>query len=73
LRPAWAKSSQDPISTNNWEKWGAPVIPTTQVAEIRRITVPDQPRKKVHETYLNRETWVWWHIPVTPVMARSKK
>jgi hypothetical protein len=27
LRPAQAKSFQDPISTNSWAQWHAPVIP----------------------------------------------
>jgi hypothetical protein len=26
LRPAWAKSLQDPISTNSWTPWLTPVI-----------------------------------------------
>jgi hypothetical protein len=27
LKPAQAKSSQDPISTNRWVQWNKPVIP----------------------------------------------
>jgi hypothetical protein len=46
LRPTSSKSTQDPISTNSWGQWQAPVISAMHEAEIRRVEVPGQPRQK---------------------------
>jgi hypothetical protein len=36
------------------------------------ITVPGQLRqKKFRRPHLNRESWVWWHKPVTLATAKS--
>jgi hypothetical protein len=34
----------------HWELWLTPIIPATQEAGIRRISVPNQSRQTVHET-----------------------
>jgi hypothetical protein len=50
-----------------------PVILVTWEVEIRRVTVPDQPEQKVHETpTISTEKVVWWHTSVVPATARSK-
>jgi hypothetical protein len=36
LRAAWAKSSQDPISTNDWAQWPMPVILAMQGSTSRK-------------------------------------
>jgi hypothetical protein len=40
------KVCKTPISTSNWAQWHAPVIPAVWEAELRRITIPGQPRQK---------------------------
>jgi hypothetical protein len=43
--------------------WLTPVIPATQEAEIRRITVQSQPRAIVHETLSQKKPFTkkgWW-------------
>jgi hypothetical protein len=37
LRPAWAKSSQDPISTNGWVWWFMPAILATWESTNRKV------------------------------------
>jgi hypothetical protein len=43
LKPARAKSSQDPISTNSWTWWLMPVIPGTQGNINRKTMVQADP------------------------------
>jgi hypothetical protein len=42
--------------------WYIPVIPGTQEWEIGRITVPDQPGKKVIETPSQQINQAWWYV-----------
>jgi hypothetical protein len=39
LRPVWAKSSQDFISSNGWAQWYVPVIPAMQRSTNRETPV----------------------------------
>jgi hypothetical protein len=51
-----------------------PIILATWETEIGRITVRSQPGRKnksFARRHLNRESWVWWHVPVIPAMAGS--
>jgi hypothetical protein len=38
------------IMKDSWVQWFVPIIPASWEAEIRRITVQGQPRKKVSKT-----------------------
>jgi hypothetical protein len=76
VRPAWAKSSQDPILTKRWAWRFMLAIPATQEAEIGRMAVLGQLRrkkkKKVRETpRLNRKRWAWWCCH--PSYSRKRK
>jgi hypothetical protein len=42
----WARSSQDPISTNGKVWWHMPIIPATQGSKNRKIVVQVVPRIK---------------------------
>jgi hypothetical protein len=42
-RPAWAKSFQDPISTNGWVQWCVLFIPATPGSTNRRLLVQASP------------------------------
>jgi hypothetical protein len=45
---------------------------STREAEIKRITLPGQPRQKhTWESILKGKSWAWCHVPVICVMARS--
>jgi hypothetical protein len=55
LRPAWATSLQDLISTNSWIWWPKPVI---------------QLHWKMRP-HLNRKSWASWHMSVIPATAGS--
>jgi hypothetical protein len=47
-----------------------PVIPVTQQAEIRRITVPRQFRQKFSKMP-SEPRWVWWCTPI--ILATGRK
>jgi hypothetical protein len=73
-RTAWAKSLQDPISTNSQARWHTPVIPATWGNENRRITVLSQPEWKTLWDFIStEESWVWWYVLGLPVTARDVK
>jgi hypothetical protein len=44
-----------------------PIIPASQEAEIRRITIPRQPRKILCKIPSQSVSFMWWHAPVIPV------
>jgi hypothetical protein len=44
-----------------------PIIPASQEAEIRRITVPRQPRKIFCKIPSQSVIFMGWHAPVIPV------
>jgi hypothetical protein len=54
-------------------QWLKSVILAIQKTEIGRITVGDQPRKKVCEIPSQSVNgWVWWHVPVILAIQRRK-
>jgi hypothetical protein len=48
------------------------VIPATWETEIRRFTVPGQPRQKVSKTSPQPINQAWWHIFMVPAMWEAE-
>jgi hypothetical protein len=48
--------------------WLTPVIPAIQEAQMGRMTVQGQPRQKAKETPSQPTSWMWWYVPIIPVM-----
>jgi hypothetical protein len=53
-------------------QWLTSVIPATQKAEIRRIEVQGQPRRKVSKTPSQQISWTWWYTHVMPTIREAK-
>jgi hypothetical protein len=54
------------IRTEGWVQWLTPIIPAIPEANIVKVTVQGQPRKKVSKTPSEQIKWTWVYPPVIP-------